>query len=145
MIPLHAFMMQLGFDRYVEALRQSGKLRLFPDLSANEFEKVSKEASRRANRIIDRAIGKYSVITFHSQRHNFKDLARDKLIEKYVIDQLTGHAGVTSGDKYGIGARLSTLKHELDRIRFEMVNWAPILEAFENLDWSDIVHGYAGE
>lgn len=138
-IPIHVLAMQLGFARYVEALRRAGALLLFPDLTPKQFKKVSKEASRLANRLIDSAVGEDRLVTFHSLRHNFKDLARDKLIEKYIIDQLTGHAGVTAGDKYGVGARLKTLKRELDRIDFAMIDWQPLLSATRDVNWSKAI------
>ena len=96
-------------------------------------------ASRVANRVIDRVVGDDPRVSFHSLRHNFKDLARDATIEKYIMDQIMGHAGVTAGDRYGIGARLKTLARELDRVTFEMVDWGPIIRAFGDIEWEKTV------
>ena len=135
MIPLHSLILKLGFDDYVAALRKAGETRLFPELKPNRFDKLCQAASRVANRVIDRVVGDDPRLSFHSLRHNFKDLARDTTIEKYIMDQIMGHAGVTAGDRYGVGARLKTLARELDRIAFEMVDWQPIIRAFGGIDW----------
>ena len=135
MIPLHAMILTLGFDDYVAALRQAGETRLFPELKPNRFDKLCQAASRVANRVIDREVGDDPRVSFHSLRHNFKDLARDATIEKYIMDQIMGHAGVTTGDGYGVGARLKTLSRELDRVTFEMIDWDPIVCAFTAVDW----------
>ncbi|WP_179187241.1 site-specific integrase [Sphingomonas sp. TZW2008] len=135
MIPLHDLVLQLGFDDYVAVLRKAGETRLFPDLKPNKFDKLCQAASRVANRVIDRVVSDNPRISFHSLRHNFKDMARDATIEKYIMDQIMGHAGVTTGDRYGVGARLKTLARELDRVRFDMVDWEPIIRAFSVIDW----------
>lgn len=136
MIPLHDLVLDLGFEDYVDALRKAGRTKLFPDLRPNKFDKLCQAASRVANRLIDRVVADDPRIAFHSLRHNFKDLARDVPIEKYIVEQIMGHAGVSTGDKYGIGTRLKTLKRELDRVTFEMVDWASIRTAFQAVDWS---------
>ncbi|WP_242153228.1 site-specific integrase [Sphingomonas sp. BAUL-RG-20F-R05-02] len=136
MIPLHDVIIELGFETYVDALRSAGETRLFPDLKPNMFDKLCKEASRVANRLIDKVVSDDPRLAFHSLRHNFKDFARDATIEKYILDQIMGHAGVTTGDKYGVGARLKTLKRELDRISFDMLEGSGIKAAFVALDWT---------
>jgi len=141
MIPLHEIIIKLGFEAYVDALRSAGETRLFPDLKPNIFDKLCKEASRVANRLIDKVVSDDPRIAFHSLRHNFKDFARDATIEKYILDQIMGHAGVTTGDKYGVGARLKTLKRELDKITFEMVGMPAIIASFGRIDWSKAVEG----
>lgn len=139
MIPLHKTIIDLGFDDYVAALRKAGHIRLFPDLRANKFDKLCQAASQVANRVIDRTVSDDPRLAFHSLRHNFKDLARDVPIEKYIMDQIMGHAGVTTGDGYGIGARLKTLSRELNRITFDMIGWTAIRAAFALIDWDDVV------
>lgn len=139
MIPLHRAIIDLGFDDYVAALRKAGHTRLFPELRANKFEKLCQAASQVANRVIDRTVSDDPRLAFHSLRHNFKDLARDVPIEKYIMDQIMGHAGVTTGDGYGIGARLKTLSRELNRITFDMIDWTAIRAAFGLIDWDDVV------
>lgn len=139
MIPLHAEIMNLGFDDYVAALHAAGHTRLFPDLKANKFDKLCQAASQVANRVIDRFVDDDPRLAFHSLRHNFKDFARDVPIEKYIMDQIMGHAGVTTGDGYGVGARLKTLSRELDRLVFDMVDWVAVRRSFGSVDWTTVV------
>lgn len=139
MIPLHKAIIDLGFDDYVAALRKAGHTRLFPELRANKFDKLCQAASQVANRVIDRTVSDDPRLAFHSLRHNFKDSARDVLIEKYIMDQIMGHAGVTTGDSYGVGARLKTLSREPNRITFDMIDWPAIRAAFQLVTWDDII------
>jgi hypothetical protein len=60
-------------------------------------------------------------------------------IEKYIMDQIMGHAGVTTGDRYGVGARLKTLSRELDRLMFDMVDWVAVRRSFGSVDWTTVV------
>lgn len=136
MIPLHGQVLQFGFDDYVAALHEAGETRLFPELKPNKFDKLCQAASRVANRVVDRIVGDDPRVSFHNLRHNFKDLARDATIEKYILNQVMGHAGFTAGDRYGIGARLKTLSGELDRVTFDMIEWEPIIRAFGGVDWA---------
>lgn len=139
MIPLHKVILELGFDAYVAALRAAGHTRLFPDLRPNKFDKLCQAASQVANRMIDRHVSDDPRLAFHSLRHNFKDLARDVPIEKYIMDQIMGHSGITTGDKYGIGARLKTLSRELNRISFDMIEWQAIRDSFARIDWNHVL------
>lgn len=49
-MPLHELALSLGFVRYVDGLRSIGQPMLFPDLRTNMFDKMTQQASRRANR-----------------------------------------------------------------------------------------------
>ena len=75
-VPIHSNLLRLGFDSYLKALIAVGHTRLFPDVISNQFGKRTEEASRIANRIIDRCVSKDARLVFHSFRHGFKDLAR---------------------------------------------------------------------
>ncbi len=138
MIPLHRRVLDLGFLDFVEALRRAGAVRLFPELHASGLAKLSKEASKLANRYIDRAVGEQRDVSFHSTRHKFKDLAREALVPERMIDQITGHAPVTVGQRYGFGARLRVLKEQLDIVQFEMVDWTAIQQAFAHVNWDQV-------
>ena len=79
-IPIHDRLKALGFDRYVTSIRESGSVQLFPDLVAGKFGKHTKEASRVANRLIDKLVTRNRRFAFHSFRHQFKDFALDELL-----------------------------------------------------------------
>jgi hypothetical protein len=138
-IPIHERVIDCGFERYVAALRAAGQMRLFPDLRPNKFDRLCHDASRLANRIIDREVTEDPALVFHSLRHTFKDLGRDANLQTYILEQIMGHAGVSEGDRYGFGARIKSLKRELDRIPFDMIDWDRIIRVFAGLDWAMVV------
>ena len=138
-IPLHDRVLEAGLLRYVEALRDRGQHRLFPDLKANSFDKVTKEASRRANRYIDKVLSTDKRIVFHSFRHTFKDQGREAEIQERILDQLCGHSPTSVGGNYGQGVGIASLKRNLDRMTFEAVAWQPIIEAAGRVDWAELM------
>ena len=125
-IPLHPKLIALGFLDYVQRMRSSGAVRLFPDLEADSLGVKTKEASRRANRLIDNAVGDDSRLVFYSFRHSFKDLCRDANIPKDVHDQLMGHSPADVGGGYGLGRAIGNLAAHLKRVRFLFIDWDPI-------------------
>ena len=135
LVPIHKHVLSLGFHDYVESLKKAGHLRLFPDLKRSTFDKLSKEASRLANRYIDRLGLRDPRLVFHSLRHTFKDLARDADLEDSIIDQICGHAPTSEGGKYGQGARLSKVHRDLNRIRFEAIDWSLLYQAAATEEW----------
>lgn len=133
-IPLHPKLIALGFLDYVQRMRSSGAVRLFPDLVADSLGVKTKEASRRANRLIDNAVGDDPRLVFYSFRHSFKDLCRDANIPKEVHDQLMGHSPADVGGGYGLGRAIGNLAAHLKRIRFGFIDWHAIKMATEQLD-----------
>lgn len=125
-IPLHPALIDLGFIEHVRRLREAGQTRLFVDLKADKLEVKTKEASRRAARIIDKALGEDRRIVFHSFRHSFKDLCRDADLPKDVHDQLTGHSAADVGSGYGLGRAIANLDRHMRRIKLGFIDWAAI-------------------
>jgi integrase len=135
LVPLHKLVVDLGFAGYLEALRAAGHTRLFPDLEANGLGKRTKEASRQVNRYIDGVGLTDPRLVFHSLRHSFKDLARDTKLQDSLIDQICGHAPTSTGGRYGVGARLTTVHEELNRIAFAALDWAALKKAAARIEW----------
>jgi integrase len=128
-LPLHPKLVELGFMEYVERQRASGALRLFPDLKADKLGVKTKEASRRAARVIDQAVSKDPRIVFYSFRHTFKDLCRDADVPKDVHDQLTGHAPADVGGGYGFGRAVANLHRHIKRLKLGFIDWNAIESA----------------
>lgn len=123
LLPLHPQLITLGFIERVEALRATGKTKLFSDLTPDTLDVQTKEASRRAGRVID----KVSVdprLVFHSFRHTFKDLCRDADIPIDVHDQLSGHAPANAGGRYGFGRAVAKLAQHLEKLQLDMIDWS---------------------
>ncbi|GAA0671783.1 integrase [Sphingomonas insulae] len=138
-VPIHDRLLDIGFERYVDALRRADQRQLFPDLTSNMFSKLTQEASRRAGRYIDRVVADDPRLVFHSFRHTFKDQGREAEIQERILDQLCGHAPTSVGGKYGSGVGLPSLKRNLDRIVFAAIDWDAITAAAANVKWVDLV------
>ncbi|MGY2735594.1 integrase [Sphingomonas sp. UYP23] len=138
-VPIHHHATALGFERYVEALRFHGQELLFPDLRANMYGKVTQDASKRANRLVNSVVGTDDRLVFHSLRHKFKDEGRDADVQDTILDQICGHAPASVGARYGSGAALRSLKRNLAKIAFESVDWNGLSEAAAAVDWRKMV------
>lgn len=106
-VPIHTKLIELGFIRYVDALRLGGYQRLFPELNFNEIKGYGKQAGSWFN---DRFLGRGLKIerngmkTFHSLRHNFGTMLDRAGVPDKATKQLMGHsladrakAGATPG------------------------------------------------
>jgi integrase len=134
-VPIHSNLLRLGFDSYLKALIAVGHTRLFPDVISNQFGKRTEEASRIANRIIDRYISKDARLIFYSFRHGFKDLALEAGILERIVDQICGHSPTTVGGKYGQGVRLTVLNRELYWPDWSFLNWNQLAAASRKVKW----------
>ncbi len=139
LVPIHSNLLRLGFQHYLNALVDAGHTRLFPDLVSNQFGKRTKEASRIANRIIDRCVSRDARLVFHSFRHGFKDLALEAGILERIVDQICGHAPTTVGGKYGQGVRLTVLNRELHRLDWSFLDWERLAVASRVIKWDPLV------
>lgn len=127
-VPLHSDLLKLGLAKKAEQLKQQGVERLFADLPRDAFGRYTSNASRCCNRFIDR-VSKDPRLVFHSFRHLFKDLCREAGMLECVSDQLTGHVPISMGGRYGDGVSLHELKVQIERLRFEFVDWERIYAA----------------
>jgi integrase len=143
-VPIHHHAIALGFEQYVEALRFHGQELLFPDLRANMYGKITQDASKRANRLINSVVGTDDRLVFHSLRHKFKDEGRDADVQDTILDQICGHAPASVGARYGSGAALRSLKRNLAKIAFESVDWNGLSEAAAAVDWRKMVGTHVG-
>lgn len=125
-LPLHPQLLKLGLLAHVAGLRARLETRLFPDLEIDVLCVRTEEASRRAGRLIDAAVGKDPQVVFHSLRHNYKDFCRDADIPKDVHDQLTGHAPHDTGSSYGLGRAISSLHRHTRKIVLPFIDWRSI-------------------
>ena len=107
LVPVHPELERLGFLTYAE--KQKGKPRLFPNLKANKYGKLTDKFGqwftqyRKGMGITDKRQ------VFHSFRHTFTDYARHAGIAEGVTRQLVGHSGEDVHDDYGSGYSLHRL------------------------------------
>ena len=139
LVPIHNELIRLGFLAYRDALVAAGHTQLFPDLKENSVGKRTKEASQRANRIIDRSVADDSRLVFHSLRHAFKAKGNDAGLSDRTLDQICGHAPVSTGGRYGSEPRIRTIHRELHLVDFSCIDWAGIRHKLGDADWAKIV------
>ncbi len=137
-VPVHQLLKDCGFERFMDALRRAGAQRVFSDLTPSSFDKLTKEASRVANRLIDKHVTPDARLTFHSQRHTFKDAARKAGIIDSVADKICGHAPATVGGRYGDGADVETMYAAMMTIDLTMIDTKAIVRAWSSIDWNDL-------
>ncbi len=100
-IPVHPELQRLGLIRLVEQAKARGDKRLFPKLEADAFGTVTASWGKwfgRYNRLYGTPDPK---VTFHSFRHNFKDICRAVGASEDVHDAITGHTDGRVARKYG--------------------------------------------
>lgn len=132
LVPIHSKLIDLGFLDYRDAVVAGGHASLFPALKDNGLGKRTKELSRRANRLIDRHVDADSRLVFHSLRHTFKAKGHDAGLSDWTLDQLCGHAPVSTGGRYGSMPRIRTIHRELHLIDFDCVDWKRVAAAEGN-------------
>lgn len=139
LVPVHAKLIELGFLEYLDALTAAGHTELFPDLKENSVGKRTKEASQKVNRIIDRYVSKDRRLVFHSLRHAFKAKGNDAKLTDKTLDQICGHAPVSTGSRYGSEPRIKTIHRELHQIDFSCIDWDRILAGAQQIQWPPLL------
>ena len=101
-IPIHQSLIAAGFLAYVEKLRASGQVRLFPLVVSADGLQATANWSKWFGRYLRDVVGiRDERKVFHSFRHGFKDACRECGVAKEIHDRLTGHANRDVGDQYG--------------------------------------------
>ena len=121
-VPLHPWLIRLGFLAYVGERQKAGDTHLFPDLKPDQFSKRTGNWSKWWGRYV-RDIGiTDSRKVFHSFRHGFKAACRAAEIEEEVHDAITGHAGGGVGRRYGrqTSIPLKVLNNAVGRVTFNV-------------------------
>jgi integrase len=139
LVPVHDKLLELGFNDYVNTLAALGHTQLFPDLKENSVGKRTKEASQKINRIIDRHVSSDRRLVFHSLRHAFKAKGNDARLNDRTLDQICGHAPVSTGSRYGSEPRIRTIHRELHQIDFTCIDWDRIADGVRKVKWKTLL------
>jgi len=121
-VPIHDFLVDdLKIIQYVETLRKSGEIRLFPELKKRRDgygQEVSKWFARYRKRCgIVPERGKKD---FHSFRHTLADNLKQAIVETSLLMELLGHSGGSiTLDRYGKRYNAKLLKDKVvDQLNF---------------------------
>lgn len=118
-VPLHPQLVELGFLRFVTAQRGEGQDRLFPGLVLDKSGYYSDRSSKDFSNYL-RSIGaKTPKTSFHSFRHNFKDILRYSGVQHDINDILLGHSLGGMAARYGNGdAPIPMLYEAVAKVRY---------------------------
>ncbi|WP_242913411.1 DUF6538 domain-containing protein [Brevundimonas pishanensis] len=117
-VPIHQALIDLGFLRFVDAARDKGQARIFPDLKPDRYGVITGNWSKWYGLHLREVCGvSDKKITFHSFRHNFKRHWRECDLSKAANDAITGHESGSVADKYGGDYPLRPLVEGMARYR----------------------------
>lgn len=113
-VPIHRHLIELGFLKHYEAVKEAGETRLFPTYTSAQYFSTWWGEQREVMGITN------ADKVFHSFRHTFRDAIRRHKIDREIGKRLMGHASKDVHDSYGDGHEVATLKEWLDRITFDV-------------------------
>ncbi len=135
-VPVHAELLKIGFGRYVDAVRLSGKDRLFPDLRPNKYGVFTAQFSTWFNEYLDRHVVDDVRYNFHSFRHFFQERAGWCGLDDYRIHGILGHQPDGMGARYGKKSRgrrvfdPMQLAEGMERFRIEGVDFSALYDTY---------------
>ncbi len=115
-IPLSEHLIELGFLEYVKTTKGW----LFSELPKDKYGKKSTAITKWWRCVLEE-VEINNTQPFHAFRHSFKTQMRTLGIPDTVSDAITGHAGKSEGDRYGV-VTLETKKDAVDRLPRLSVN-----------------------
>lgn len=90
-VPIHPKLVELGFIKYVDALRTGGKVRLWENLKKGR-DGYSHDLGKWYQRFNRQEITKNPKRVFHSLRHTLANNLKQKGVQEVVIAEILGHA-----------------------------------------------------
>jgi integrase len=101
-IPVHSDVLALGFNEYVQWLRENNHAQLFPDVRPGIYDSWSANFSRYFNRYLKQRGIKQRLLDFVSFRHGFKTQTRSiSGVKQDIADYIQGHARERASQGYG--------------------------------------------
>lgn len=119
-LPIHPKVIEAGFLRYVQKIKDEQHLRLFPTLKPDRYGKLTSGFSKAYMEYTRETLG----ITdpnkvFHSLRHNFRDACREANLGEEMSDALMGHSSHgKTGRGYGRSFSLAKRHEAICRISY---------------------------
>ena len=119
-VPIHSELKNIGFLKYVEAMREIGEIRLFPELPKGKAGYYSDPFQKWFSRFLVKIGVKTPKTSFHSFRHCFRSALDDADISAERVRVLGGWArGGGTENMYGSGYRASALAEEIKKVRYD--------------------------
>lgn len=116
LLPLHHDLIRLGLLQFAEMQRRAGSALLFPELRADNKNKLTGNWSKWFSRYLRHVAGVTDTRkSFDSFRYSFLDACTQAQLDASLIDALTGH-GSAHGEK-----PLSVLGDAMQKLRFSLI------------------------
>lgn len=120
-VPVHPFLVGIGFLEFVEKRQKSGKLsRLFHEIKQGKDGYYSHNPSKWYGLYFRKIGAKTPKTAFHSFRHNFVDGLREAQVDESRIKALIGHSDSSVTSAYGSKYPVSILFNDLKKINFHL-------------------------
>ena len=117
-IPVHAELLRIGFDRFVGECAKNGKTHLFGEIVATGGRRPSDNFSQWFGRFLKSVNVKTTKLNFHSFRHTFRDGLREAGLPVEVVKALGGWANSEVHEGYGKGYEVATLQAAIDKVEY---------------------------
>lgn len=138
LVPVYEKLIALGFPACRDALVVAGQSKLFPDLSPGQFDERTKEASRAANRYIDKLLSADRRLAFIACATHPR-ISRLKEYHKADCGSDLRARANRGRRKYGKGVRLPVLHRSLHKVDWSFLDREVLTSATKDLAWIDVV------
>ena len=127
LVPLHPYLIKLGILEHLKIRKATGKSqRLFPDAKIASDGTYSSTFSKWFGRYLKNINIKTDKTSFHSLRHNVKDLFRQSGESDELAENFVGRSTGSTGEAYGSGFTAERLQEALNKL-----NYTPLLDVEE--------------
>ena len=124
LVPIHPSLIQLGILEHLKMRKTTGKSqRLFPDAEMASDGTYSSIFSKWFGRYLKNMNIKTDKTSFHSLRHNVKDLFRQSGESDELAENFVGRSTGSTGEAYGSGFTAERLQEALGKLKY-----APLLD-----------------
>ncbi len=132
-VPVHPFLIEIGFLRHVARMKAEGFRRLLPHLAVAQG-KLTHNWSKWWGRHTDRYVTMSAQKVFHSLRHNFSERVRDVTEGKEeAVAALIGH----TTHMYGRAISLETRYEIICKLDYPAVDFSHVKAAARTLSYMD--------
>lgn len=119
-IPLHSKLIEIGFNEYIDWLKERGEKQLFPNLKPDCLGALLGNWSKWFNRYLDGVVGiDERGLNYHSFRHSLKYFGRVSKMPDALLDRLQGHTPDNVASTYGGPFPVGPLSETLEMLRID--------------------------
>lgn len=126
LVPIHPLLIRAGLLDFVESVENSGKTRIFCELTTDIRGYYSGHMTQWFGRFLKKIGAKTPKTSFHSFRHTFRDAIRKAKLSRDATLQLGGWSSKSVDDNYGSGLEVRELYDEICYIKYDGLDLSPL-------------------